>query len=55
LLVAKFIVPDWGDKGDSGTVLLYRPPGYIGWRAGTTTPSQNQLYPPFRNYEFGYG
>ncbi len=48
--VAKFIVPGWGDKvnfdiGFTCTDL----PGYIGWRAGTTTLCRSQLYP-----EFGY-
>jgi hypothetical protein len=30
------------------------PSGYIGWRVGTTTPCHSGLYPPVRNYEFGY-
>jgi hypothetical protein len=42
---AKFIVPDWGDKVNSGD---------IGWGAGTTTLCRSQLYPPVRDYEFGY-
>jgi hypothetical protein len=35
---ANFIVPDWGDKVDSGGIgLSYRPARlYIGWQAGTT-------------------
>jgi hypothetical protein len=33
----KFLVPDWGDIVDSGIGLLYRPAGYIGRRAGTTS------------------
>jgi hypothetical protein len=42
--VAKFIVPDWADKVDSGINLSYTgPPGYIGWQAGTTTLSRSQL------------
>jgi hypothetical protein len=41
--VAKFIVPDWGDKVNSGIRLSYRPPGYIGWWwAGTSTLSPTQ-------------
>jgi hypothetical protein len=28
--------------------------GYIGWQAGTTALCQSQLYPPFRDYEFGF-
>jgi hypothetical protein len=27
---------------------------YIGWRAGTTTLCHSRLYPPVRDYEFGY-
>jgi hypothetical protein len=27
---------------------------YIGWQAGTTTLWRSQLYPPFRDHEFGY-
>ncbi len=52
--VAKFIVPDGGDKVDSGMVLSYRPTRLHGRQAGTTTDCRSQLYPPFRNYEFGY-
>ncbi len=33
--------------------LSYRPPGYRGWKAGTTTPCRIQLYKPVRDYEFG--
>ncbi len=53
---AKFIVPDGGDKVDSGTGLTYTgPPGYIGWQArATTTLCRSQLYPPVRVYEFGF-
>jgi hypothetical protein len=43
-LVAKFIVPDWGDKVNSG----------IACRDGTTTLCRSQLYPSVRDYEFGY-
>jgi hypothetical protein len=42
--VAKFLVPDRGDKVDSGIRLSYRPPGYKGWQAGTTTLYRSQLY-----------
>ncbi len=28
-------------------------PSYMGWRVGTTTRRQNQLYPPGRDYELG--
>jgi hypothetical protein len=53
--VSKFIVPDWGDIVDSGIGLSYGSPGYIG-RQGRyrTTLCRSQLYPPFRDYEFGY-
>ncbi len=30
------------------------PSGYIRWRVGTTTLCQRRLYPPIRDYEFGY-
>ncbi len=35
--VAKFMDPDYGNKVNSGIGLSYRPPDYMGWRAGTTT------------------
>ncbi len=35
--VAKFTVPDWGDKVDSGIGMLYRHARQHGWRAVTTT------------------
>jgi hypothetical protein len=35
------------------TRLWYRTPGYLGWRAGTTTLCQNRLYPLVRVSEFG--
>ncbi len=43
--VAKFIVPDWGDKVNSG--IGYWPARLhtvhaVDWLAGTTTPSQGQ-------------
>jgi hypothetical protein len=44
--VAKFIVPDWGDKFNSGIGCRTGPPGFIGWRAGTATLCQSRLYPP---------
>jgi hypothetical protein len=44
--VAKFIVPDWGNKVNSGIGFRTGPPGFIGWRAGTTTLCQSRLYPP---------
>ncbi len=43
--IAKFIVPDWGDKVDSGIGLLYLP-ARTGWQAGTTTLCWSQLYNP---------
>ncbi len=30
------------------------PPGYTGWQAGKTPLCRSQLYPPVRDYEFGY-
>jgi hypothetical protein len=40
--VAKFVIPDWGNKVDSGIGLSYRPARLhtmqcIGWQAGMTT------------------
>jgi hypothetical protein len=29
-------------------------PGYIGWRTGTRTIYRSRLYPPVRDFEFGY-
>ncbi len=46
--VAKFIFPDWGDKVNTGIGVSYRPDrlhGLAGW---------SHLYPPVRDYEFGY-
>ncbi len=54
---AQFIVSDCGDKVDNGRRLTYRrtgPSGCISWRAGTTTLCHCRLYPPVRDYEFGY-
>ncbi len=56
-MVSIFIVPDGGDKVDSGIGLRPGPPGYIGWQAGTTTlyVGVNYMYIvylPFRDYEF---
>jgi hypothetical protein len=48
------MVPGRGDKVDYGIGLSYRPSGYIGWRAGTTTLCYSRLCPPVRYYEFGY-
>jgi hypothetical protein len=39
--VAKFIVPDWGDK-----VRVVVPPGYIGWRAGNDNPIPESTISP---------
>jgi hypothetical protein len=39
LPVAKFIVPNWGDKVVSGIGL-----SYIGWQAGTTSLCKSQLH-----------
>ncbi len=42
--IAKFVVPDWGDKVDSGTELSYRPPGYIG-RYDNPMPESTRIFP----------
>ncbi len=47
--VAKFIVPDWGDKVDSGIGLSYLPATArlpIGWQAGTTALCRSQTFLP---------
>ncbi len=47
--------PLLGDIVDSDIGLSYRPARlHIGWRAGTTALCQSRLYPPVRDYEFGY-
>ncbi len=52
--VAKFIVSDWGDKVNSGIGLSYRP-ARLHWLADCATNlCRSQLYPPVRDYEFGY-
>jgi hypothetical protein len=50
----KFILSDWGEKLTLVQDCRTGPPGYIVWRAGTTTLCWSQLYPPVRDYEFGY-
>jgi hypothetical protein len=49
-----FIIPDCGDKVNSGTGLLCRPVNHVAWRAGTTTQCQSQPYPSGRDFEFCY-
>ncbi len=45
--IAKFLVPDWGDKVDYGIGSIYRPANpCIAWRAGTITQCNCRLYPP---------
>jgi hypothetical protein len=51
--VAKFIVPDWGDKVDSG-IRWYRSVYRYDWRTGTITLCRSQLYSTDRELEFGY-
>jgi hypothetical protein len=52
---SKFLGPYWGEIVDSGIGLSYRTARLnIGWRTGTTTLCQSRLYPPVRDYEFGY-
>ncbi len=50
---AHCIVADWRGKVDFGIGLSYRPSGYIGWRACTTTLCHSRLYPPVRDNESG--
>ncbi len=50
--VAKFLVPDWGDKVKLW--MSYRQSGYMGWR-GVRQPYAGVNYiPPVRDFEFGY-
>jgi hypothetical protein len=51
--VAKFIVPEWGDKVDSGTGLSYRPAN-LSSLAARYNPMPESFIPPVRDYEFGY-
>jgi hypothetical protein len=53
-LVAKFIVPDWGNKVDSGTVLSYQPATLhrLAGKCGNSMP-ESAVYPSVRDYEFG--
>ncbi len=55
-LVAKFIVPDWGDKFDSEIWLSNRPASLcsLSGRYYNPMPESTSVYPPFRDYEFGY-
>jgi hypothetical protein len=46
--VAKFFVPDWGDKVDSGIGLSYRAARLHRLAGGTTTLCWSQLYPPIQ-------
>jgi hypothetical protein len=55
--LAKFIVPDWRDKVDSGicmVVMSYRPTRLHRLAGRATTLCRSQLYHPVRDYEFGY-
>ncbi len=48
--VDKFVVPDWGDKVDSGMG-----PARLHMLAGRyDNPMPDQLYPTVRDYEFGH-
>ncbi len=49
--VAKFIVPDWEDKDDSGPPWLHQ---CIGWQTGTTILAGVNYIPPLRGHEFGH-
>ncbi len=52
--VAKFKVPDWGDKVDTGIGFLYRPVRLqrLAGRYDNPMP-KSTIYLPFRDYEFG--
>ncbi len=54
--VAKFLVPDCGDKVNSAIGLSYRLACrlHIGRLSGMSTLIQSQLYPPVSDYEFDY-
>jgi hypothetical protein len=52
LLLAKHIVPEWGYKVNCGIGLSFRP-DRLNSLAGLYK-NRNQLYPPVRDYEFGY-
>ncbi len=55
--IAKFLVPDWGDKIDSGIGLSY-PTGPPATQDGRPVRQPyvevNYVYIPVRDYEFGY-
>ncbi len=57
-LPAGFCVPQPNSQSLTGrknsAIGLSYWPAYIGWRASTATLCLNQLYPPVRDYEFGY-
>ncbi len=56
---AKFIVPDWGySQLNSDIGLLYRPASLCSLAGRYDNPMwlcRSWLYPPVKNYEFGYG
>jgi hypothetical protein len=53
-LVAKFRVPDWGNKVDSGTGLSYQPAKLHRLAGKCGNPmSESPVYPSVRDYEFG--
>jgi hypothetical protein len=52
--IAKFIVPDWGVKVDSGIGLLYRHARLHRQEGRYDNLCRSQLNPPFRDYEFGH-
>jgi hypothetical protein len=52
--VAKFIVPDWGDKAGSGVRLSsYRPARLHRLTGRYDNPMPESTISPFRDYEFG--
>jgi hypothetical protein len=52
--VAEFTDPDWGIKSTPAWGWRTSPPGYISWRAGTTTLCRSLLYTHSGIFEFGY-
>jgi hypothetical protein len=51
---AQFLFPDWGDKGDYGIGLSYRPVRLHRLPDQYDNLCHSRLYPTVRDYEFGY-
>ncbi len=52
--VAKFIVPNWGDKVDSGVGLSYLPASLCSLAGRYDNPMPESTENSLRDYEFGY-